>query len=101
MSPKGDSGGRVIIWPANIDAARSHSQGRLTPKKNSVRSPKLDEMERAAKALGLSPEAEPDVYHPSRHWEKCGRIWVTDAGPKSGMCRDITLKIMEERDSRK
>ena len=97
MSPKGDSGGRVVIWPCHIDAGRPRSQGRLVPWKMAVRAPKLDEMERAAKALGLSPEAERDAAHPSAWWEKGGRLWVADAKPKSELCREIALKVREMR----
>ena len=101
MSPKDDIAGRVVIWPVYIDAAHSRSRGRLTPKKLSIRSPKLEEMERAAKAIGLSVEAEPDVAHPSSHWERCGRLWVSDTKPKSELCRKIAISIRESRESEK
>ena len=101
MSPKDDFSGRVVIWPVYIDASHSRSRGRLIPKKLSIRSPKLEEIERAAKAMGLSVEAEPDAAHPSSHWERCGRLWVSDTKPKSELCRDLAVRIKEARESKK
>ena len=48
-------GKRIIIWPSYIDSACSRGKGRKIPLKEAVKSPKIDEIVKAAKILGLNP----------------------------------------------
>ncbi|MDW7776943.1 MAG: signal recognition particle subunit SRP19/SEC65 family protein [Methanosarcinales archaeon] len=69
----------------------------IIPKKISVTSPELKEIDRAAKELGLNPVVEKDKAYPKYWWEGSGRVLVDKKGGKSGIARDIARKIGEMR----
>ncbi len=68
--------GRIIIWPAYIDSTRSQREGRRIPRKNSVKTPKLREISRAAGKLGLNPTVENEKSYPKSWWENSGRVII-------------------------
>lgn len=80
---------KAIIWPANIDSKKTVREGRNTPKKYALSTPKLREISRAASKLGLNPEVEKDKSYPKSWWENSGRVIVDKKQPK----RDILIKI--------
>lgn len=88
---------KIVIWPANLDAAKSRAKGRLIPKQHAVPSPKLEEMETAARALKLNPEKAADKSYPKTWWEKSGYMRVENIAPKSRIARQIAQKIGETR----
>ena len=49
--------GRVVIWPAYIDAERSRGDGRQISKRDAIEKPTVDEIMVAAMEMGLAPEA--------------------------------------------
>jgi signal recognition particle subunit SRP19 len=80
---------KVIIWPANLDLNKTEKEGRKIPKKYAVNTPKLREISRAAKKLGLNPEMENDKSYPKSWWENTGRVIVDKKQSK----REILIKI--------
>lgn len=80
---------KTIIWPAYIDSKRTQKEGRKIPKENAVSSPKIREISRAARKLGLNPEVESDKAYSKSWWENSGRVVVD----KNMSKRDILLKI--------
>ncbi|EKQ50634.1 MAG: signal recognition particle 19 kDa protein [Methanobacterium sp. Maddingley MBC34] len=80
---------RTIIWPAYIDSAKSKSEGRKIPKKQSVNSPKIREITQAAKKLRLNPSVEKYKSYPSSWWEGSGRIIVDNKMSK----REVLIKL--------
>ena len=78
---------KLILWPVYFDVNKSRTDGRRVPKNLAVSSPKIDELQRAAKRLGLQPEVVPDAAHPNFSRSKTGLIVV----PKTGS-KDKTLK---------
>lgn len=62
-----------------------------------ARSPRLDEIERAAKELDLNPLIEPGKSHPRYPWIKTGVVLVDKKGPKTQLLRAIARKIKENR----
>ncbi|AKB20481.1 Signal recognition particle SEC65 subunit [Methanosarcina sp. WH1] len=89
--------GKLVIWPAYIDQARSRSSGRIISRKNSIKDPHLNEIKEAAKQLGLNPEVEPEKAYPKSWWEVSGRVLVDDKGPKSVIAKQISLSIKKMR----
>ena len=45
---------KVVIWPAYLTASRARGEGRIISRKNAVKAPKLDEIEKVAKTLNWS-----------------------------------------------
>jgi len=89
--------GRTIIWPVYLDRSKPRSGGRIISSDDAIHEPKLNEIEDAAKKLGLHPEIESDKAYPGSWWEISGRIWVDDVGPKSEISRNIAREIQKLR----
>jgi len=88
---------KYVIWPAYIDKGNSRSDGRIIPRKISVTSPELKEIVQAAKDLGLNPKVERDKAYPKSWWKVSGRVLVDKKGVKSGIVREIAMRIGEMR----
>jgi signal recognition particle subunit SRP19 len=82
---------KIFLWSIYFDTNKSRADGRRVPKKLAVSAPKLEEIQRAAKRLGLQPEVVPDAAHPSSPWLKSGLLVV----PKTES-KDKTLKKIAE-----
>ena len=91
------SGKGIVIWPTYLDKKVSRSGGRRIPRRISVKSPKLDEIAKALRKLGLEVEIEPDKAYPKRWWDEKGRILVRKVKSKDALLREIALKIKEMR----
>jgi len=91
---------KLVIWPVYLDATKSRSEGRLLSMKDSVRSPVLKEIEKAALELNLAPVVEPDKVHPKSWWVTSGRVLVDKKGPKSIMTKQIAARIIKTRDQK-
>ncbi|MDF1557141.1 MAG: signal recognition particle protein Srp19 [ANME-2 cluster archaeon] len=88
---------KYVIWPDYIDKGNSRSSGRIIPRKLSVTSPELKEIEQAAKEMGLNPVVEKGKAYPRSWWEVSGRVLVDKKGVKSGIAREIARKIAQMR----
>lgn len=82
---------KIFLWSIYFDTNKSRADGRRVPKKLAVSAPKLEEIQRAAKRLGIQPEVVPDAAHPSSPWLKSGLLVV----PKTES-KDKTLKKIAE-----
>jgi signal recognition particle subunit SRP19 len=89
--------GKLVIWPVYIDQTKSRSSGRIISRKNAIKEPHLNEINEAAKKLGLNPEVEPEKAYPKSWWEVSGRVLVDDNGPKSVLAKQIALSIKKMR----
>lgn len=88
---------KIVVWPAYLDATKSRGEGRILSAKDSVKSPALKEIEKAAKDLNLAPVVETEKSYPKSWWSTGGRVLVEKKGPKSIIIRQIALKINESR----
>ncbi len=68
--------GKAVVWPVNIDSARTLGQGRKIPRGLCVNSPKLQELSSAAESLGLRFEVVKGSSRPCSWWEKAGHLVV-------------------------
>ncbi|MGC9515158.1 signal recognition particle protein Srp19 [Methanocrinis sp.] len=89
--------GRVVIWPAYIDAEKSRSEGRAISKRDAVEKPTIDEIVMAAMEMNLKPEAEREKRYPKEWWEKPGRVAVLKKVPRTAMVREIASRIKRRR----
>ncbi len=89
--------GKLVIWPPYIDKTKSRSEGRIISRRTSVESPTINEINKAAKKLGLNPEVEADKAYPRNWWENTGRVLIDDTGPKTHLARRICATIKEMR----
>ena len=87
----------VVIWPAYIDAEKSKTEGRKIPKKLAVASPKLAEIEKAAKKLGHKPQTEKEKAYPKTWWDKSGLVMVEKKKSKNLILREISAEIKKNR----
>lgn len=80
---------KAIIWPAYFDLTKTRAKGRRVPKSLAVQSPKISEVEEAARRLGFKPELRPDVAYPKTPWSKNGMILVEKRHPKEEIINRI------------
>ncbi|HEY6586624.1 MAG TPA: signal recognition particle protein Srp19 [Candidatus Methanoperedens sp.] len=88
---------KLVIWPIYLDATKSRGEGRILSMKDSVKSPVLKEIEKAALELNLAPVVESDKAHPQSWWVKSGRVLVDKKGPKSVITKQIAQHISKTR----
>ena len=88
---------KYVIWPAYINKANTRKGGRIIPKKRSITSPELKEIEQAAIKLGLNPVVEKDKKYPKSWWDISGRVLVDRKGGKSRISRQIADMIAHMR----
>lgn len=89
--------GRVVIWPAYIDAERSRSDGRQISKRDAIEKPTVEEIMVASMEMGLKPEAEREKHYPKEWWEKSGRVTVPKGGAKTALIKEIASRIKRRR----
>ena len=88
----------TIIWPVYIDSSKSRNDGRKISKNDAVTNPKLTEIARAARKLGLNPKTEDDKYYPRFWWDSSGRIIVErEEISKNKLLVDISQSIKSLR----
>jgi len=84
---------KYVIWPIYFDRSVSRLQGRRVTKKNAVEKPNVEDIEKAAKSLGLNPVLEKETAFPAKHWRQDGRILVDKKNTKGKIIRQIAGKI--------
>jgi signal recognition particle subunit SRP19 len=82
-----------VIWPSNIDALKTREDGRIVSRNDAVKSPTIDEIEKAAQEAGLNPTCELSKSYPRAWWEKSGRVLVDNTVSRHEAARIISQKI--------
>lgn len=92
----------MVVWTASIDRNKTRLQGRRIPKSISVDSPRLSEIESAAKSLSLDFGPRPGASMPRSWWEKSGYLTV-DRGNSSRteILKNIAKQIAKLRQAKK
>ncbi len=93
---------KVMIWPVYLDSKTSRTSGRKLPKRHSVESPTIHEIERASKTLTLNPVVETDKIYPGTKnwWDAKGRVLVDKKGRKVDVLKSIADRVKEFRESK-
>ncbi|MDF2956592.1 MAG: Signal recognition particle subunit SEC65 [Candidatus Alkanophagales archaeon MCA70_species_1] len=92
--------GKIVIWPAYLDATKPKSRGRKISRAKAVKSPRLSEIVEAARKLGLNPVVEEEKAFPSSWWEFSGRVLVDKKGSKTELLQRIAELIKEAREKK-
>ena len=87
--------GKIRLWPAYFDASYTWGEGRRIPKSLASRSPKVEELEKAAQILGLNPILEPGAAYSKYPWRRTGVLLVDKKGSKTQVLREIAKKLRE------
>ncbi len=88
---------KAIIWPAYFDLNKTRKQGRRVPKNIAVQSPKIEEIEEAAKTLGLNHEITLEKGYPRTPWVKAGMLLVQKQGSKEQVIKKIAKQLFKNR----
>jgi signal recognition particle subunit SRP19 len=88
---------KIFLWSIYFDANRSRQDGRRVPKKLAVASPKLEELHRAAKRLGLQSEPVFDAVYPSSPWQRSGLLVIPKKEPKGETLKKIAKELVNLR----
>lgn len=80
------------MWTSYFDSTKTRTDGRRVSKNLAISSPKIEELQRAAKRLGLQPEVNLDACHPSFPWKNTGYIIF----PKTESKTEAMKKIAKE-----
>src|SRR4030067_3699893 len=88
---------KAIIWPAYFDQTKTRKNGRRVPKNMAVQSPKIGELEDAARKLGLKNEVVATTGYPKRPWQKTGRILVEKKVPKEQILKKLAKQLVKAR----
>ena len=82
----------IVLWSSYFDSTKTRTDGRRIPRNLAITSPKIEELERAAKRLGLQPEVNFDAAHPNCPWKKTGFMVL----PKTESKNETMKKIAKE-----
>ncbi|MDO9539235.1 MAG: signal recognition particle subunit SRP19/SEC65 family protein [Methanocalculus sp.] len=86
-----------ILYPCYFNGAFSRAEGRRISKKHALKSPKIQDIERAARDLGISQVVIEPNSHPA-HWSRReGRLRVNWQGSKELLIQKIALKLSEKQ----
>jgi signal recognition particle subunit SRP19 len=92
--------GKLVVWPANLDSTKSRKTGRKLAKGAAVQTPRLEEINDAAKKLSLEPELVTGKSRPSTWWEKGGYAIFPKNGMRTAMLRSLASEIRKARAAR-
>jgi len=91
-----------MVWVANIDRNKSRRQGRRIPKSMSVDSPRLSEIEAAARSLSLAATSKPGASRPSSWWEKTGYLLIEKgSSTRTEILKSIAKQLAKGRPSKR
>ena len=88
---------KKVIWPSNLTRGISRREGRKIPKRLAVKSVTIDEINTAARSLGLQVELFPKKSLPNNPWSNEGYITVNYNGSKQEILILLAEKIIESR----
>jgi len=89
--------GKIVIWPVNVDSAKTRSQGRKLPKSLCIPDPKMNEIASAASTLQLNPEHVPDRARPRTWWTKTGLVVADKKTGRIDTLKEISKEISRSR----
>ena len=88
---------KIFLWSVYFDSNKTRNEGRRVPKKLAVSSPKLEELQRAAKKLGLQPEAVFDAAYPHSSLRKSGLLMLPKTESKGKTLKKIAKELSNLR----
>jgi signal recognition particle subunit SRP19 len=92
---------KVIIWPTYFDQTKTRKNGRRVPKSLAVQTPKILQVQEAAKKLGLDFEVVTDKGYSKVPWVKSGMLLVEKKGSKGQVITRIAKQLLKDRNEEK
>jgi signal recognition particle subunit SRP19 len=92
--------GKVVVWPANLDSTKSRKTGRKLAKGAALQTPRLEEINEAAKKLSIEAELVPGKARPSTWWEKGGYLTFPKNEKRNVLLRSLASEIRKARAAR-
>jgi signal recognition particle subunit SRP19 len=92
--------GKFVVWPANLDSTKTRRTGRKIAKGASLQTPRLEEINEAAKRLSLTPELVPGKSRPSNWWERGGYLIFPKAENRTVLLRSLASEVRKVRVAR-
>jgi signal recognition particle subunit SRP19 len=92
--------GKIVVWPANLDSTKSRTEGRKISKGLAIQTPKLEEMNEAAKRLSIEAEFVPGKSRPNLWWEKSGYAILAKNGSRTSFTHELASEIKKIRAAR-
>ncbi len=86
---------KIFLWPTYFDTNKTRKEGRRVPKKLAVSAPKLEELQRAAKRLGLQPTVISDAAHPISPWQRSGLLVIPKKETKGKTLTKIAKELVK------
>ncbi|RMF32499.1 MAG: hypothetical protein D6752_00020 [Candidatus Nitrosothermus koennekii] len=91
----------VILWLDYFNKSLSRKEGRRVSKDLAVFEPKIDELIRAAKALGYKEiEVNENARYPKRWYQRSGYIMIEKDDSKEVIMQEIAKEILKMRKKR-
>ncbi|KYK28650.1 MAG: hypothetical protein AYK23_00260 [Candidatus Proteinoplasmatales archaeon SG8-5] len=91
----------IVLWPSYFDTRKSRSEGRRTPKNQSIESPSAEEVHKAVKRLGFKATIDPSKSHPNAWWEKEGLVRVEKTISKAELISRVAAELKSTEGNRK
>ena len=88
---------KAIIWPAYFDQTKTRKKGRRVPKNMAVQSPRIEEIQEAARTLGLKPEIAAGTGYPKTPYYKTGMLMVEKKTAKEQVIKKIAKQLIKMR----
>lgn len=88
---------KIVLWSVYFDSTKTRNEGRKVSKKLSVPSPKLEELDIAAKKLGFQPTTVFDAAHPSTSYKKSGLLILSKTESKGRIIKKIARELSNLR----
>jgi len=88
---------KAIIWPAYFDITKTRNKGRRVPKNMAVPNPKIEDLQIAARRLGLKNEIAAETSYPKVPWQKTGSILVEKKTPKEQIIKNLAKQLVKIR----
>ena len=85
--------GKLRVWPIYFDANYSRGEGRRVPRTKAVKDPKAEDIEKAARRLGLNPILEPTATYSKHPWRPIGVVLVDKKGSKTWIINGIAEEL--------
>ena len=85
--------GKLRIWPVYFDASYSRGEGRRVPRNKAVKDPKAEDVEEAARRLGLNPILEAAAKYSKQPWRPVGVVLVDKKGSKTRIIKEIAEEL--------
>lgn len=92
--------GKIVVWPVSLDSTKSRIEGRKIAKALAIQTPRLEEINEAAKRLSFDLEMTPGKSRPSSWWDKGGYAIITKKGTKTSVLRALASEIRKARTSK-